>query len=75
MFRRKRELQSLVNSSRKALEEAEIKIAERNKLLRNEITEKEQLKAKINDLENNIEFLVNNLSSKKRELARPQNQN
>ena len=30
---------------------------------------------KITDLENNIELLVNNLSPKKRELARPGNQN
>lgn len=30
---------------------------------------------KIKDLENNIEFLVNNLSAKKRELVRPLNQN
>ncbi len=30
---------------------------------------------KIIDLENNIEFLVNNLSAKKRELVQPSNQN
>lgn len=74
-FRKIKEMQGLINSSRKALAEAEVKIAERNKLLRNEIEEKEQLKSKIKDLENNIEFLVNNLSPKKRELARPSHQN
>lgn len=75
MFRRKRELQSLVNASRKSLAEAEMKIAERNKLIKLEVEENARLKDKIKDLENNIEFLVNNLSSKKRELVRPQNQN
>ena len=68
-------MQSLIDSSRKSLAEAELQIAERNKLIRNEIAEKEQLKSKIKDLENNIEFLVNNLSAKKRELVQPSHQN
>ena len=71
MFRSRKEMQSLIDSSRKLLAEAELQIAERNKLIRNEIAEKEQLKSKIKDLENNIEFLVNNLSAKKRELVQP----
>lgn len=75
MFRSRKEMQSLIDSSRKSLAEAELQIAERNKLIRNEIAEKEQLKSKIKDLENNIEFLVNDLSAKKRELVRPLNQN
>lgn len=75
MFRSRKEMQSLIDSNRKSLAEAELQIAERNKLIRNEIAEKEQLKSKIKDLENNIEFLVNNLSAKKRELVRPLNQN
>ena len=75
MFRSRKEMQRLIDSSRKSLAEAELEIAERNKLIRNEIAEKEQLKSKIKDLENNIEFLVNNLSAKKRELVRPLNQN
>ena len=75
MFKKRKEMQSLIDASRKSLARAEVKIAERNKLLRNEIKEKEQLKSKIKDLENNIEFLINNLSPKKRELARPDNQN
>ncbi len=75
MLRSRKEMQSLINASRKALAEAETKILERNKLIRTEIAEKEQLKSKIKDLENNIEFLVNNLSTEKRELVRPLNQN
>ena len=75
MFRSRKEMQSLIDSSRKSLAEAELQIAERNKLIKNEIAEKEQLKSKIKDLENNIEFLVNNLSAKKRELVQPSHQN
>lgn len=75
MFKRRKELQGLVNASRKALTEAETKIAERNKLLEYKCEENKVLKAKIVDLENNIEFLVNNLSSKKRELVQRSNQN
>ena len=75
MFRSRKEMQSLIDSSRKSLAEAELQIAERNKLIRNEIAEKEQLKSKIKDLENNIEFIVNNLSAKKRELVQPSHQN
>ena len=75
MFISRKEMQSLIDSSRKSLAEAELQIAERNKLIRNEIAEKEQLKSKIKDLENNIEFLVNNLSAKKRELVQPSHQN
>lgn len=66
MFRSRKEMQSLIDSSRKSLAEAELQIAERNKLIKKEIAEKEQLKSKIKDLENNIEFLVNNLSAKKK---------
>lgn len=34
-----------------------------------------ELRSKVTDLENNIEFLVNQLSKQKRELVRPGNQN
>ena len=57
MLRSRKEMQSLINASRKALAEAETKILERNKLIRTEIAEKEQLKSKIKDLENNIELV------------------
>ena len=74
-FRKIKELQSLVNSSRKSLKDAEEKITERNKLIKHLLEEKEELKARNTDLENNIEFLFNNLSKQKRELVRPTNQN
>ncbi len=75
MFRRKKEMQTLINASRKALAEAEEKVTERNKLLEVYVERNAEQKRKIVDLENNIEFLVNNLSPKKKELARPGNQN
>lgn len=74
MFKAIKELKSLVNASRKALAEAEERVVEKNKLLQHYYQENKQLKNKIIDLENNIEILVNNLSAKKRELARPGNQ-
>lgn len=67
-FRKIKEMQGLINARGKALKEA-------NYLLGKEVKENKALKEKIEDLENNIEFLVNNLSPKKRELARPGNQN
>ena len=45
---------------------------EEHEILLNNSAEHRQ---KITDLENNIELLVNNLTPKKRELARPDNQN
>lgn len=70
MFRKKKELQALVNASRKALANAEEKIAERNKLLQYQQDTIQNLKSKIIDLENNIEFLTNNSRNKKiRELV------
>lgn len=70
MFRKKKELQALVNTSRKALANAEEKIAERNKLLQYQQDTIQNLKSKIIDLENNIEFLTNNSRNKKiRELV------
>ena len=74
-FKTRKEMQSLINSSRKSLADAEEKIKQRNKLLRNQTDEIIELKSKIKDLENNVEFLYNNLTPKKRELVRPLNQN
>lgn len=65
MFRKKKELQALVNASRKALANAEEKIAERNKLLQYQQDTIQNLKSKIIDLENNIEFLTNNSRNRK----------
>ena len=56
MFRSRKEMQSLIDSSRKSLAEAELQIAERNKLIKNEIAEKEQLKSKIKDIQNTLEY-------------------
>ena len=74
-FKTRKEMQGLINSSRKSLANAEEKINQRNKLLRNQTDEIIELKARIKDLENNVEFLYNNLTPKKRELVRPENQN
>ena len=54
------EKQSLIDESRKSLENAE-----------NEV---EKQKEEIIDLKNNIEFLYNNLSAQKKKLVRPDNQ-
>lgn len=74
-FRKYKELQSLVNASRKSLANAEEKIQEKNKLIEYQDKQIKELKAKNTDLENNIEILVNNLSAQKKKLARPDNQN
>lgn len=59
------EMQSLIVSSRKSLANAENRVVERNKLIKNQSEEIKTLKAKIVDLENNIELLVNNSKCKK----------
>ena len=76
LFRKTKELQSLVNASRRALVNAEEKIEDLKQLRlqdqRNNaliLKENAKLKARIVDLENNVEFLANNLSAKKRELV------
>lgn len=75
MFKRRKEMQALINASRKSLAEAEERIDERNKLIKNQAEEIKALKDRIVDLENNIEFLYNNLSTSKKKLVRPENQN
>ena len=66
---------SMMNIGKKAIYNRDEIIKELKKdqeiLLQNE----QENRAKINDLENNIEFLFNNLSKQKRELVRPLNQN
>ena len=74
-FKTRNEMQSLINASRKSLKNAEEKIEQRNNLLRSQTEEIKALKSRIKDLENNVEFLYNNLTPKKRELVRPENQN
>lgn len=75
ILKRLKEMQSLIDTSRHSLAEAEMKISERNKLIKNEIQEKEILKAKIIDLENNIEFLRNKLTQKNKELVHSEEEN
>jgi len=67
----KKEMQGLIDASRKALAEAESKIVERNKFIQYEVEKNKKLEEKIKELENNIEFLYNNLSPQKKKLVRP----
>ena len=75
LFRTRKEMQSLIDASRKALTEAEERVTERNKLIKYQVEEIIELKEKVKDLENNVEILFNNLSMQKKKLARPDNQN
>lgn len=59
------EMQSLINSSRRSLRNAEDRVTERNKLIKIQRNQIEKQKIKITDLENNIELLVNNSKNKK----------
>lgn len=59
------EMQSLIDTSRKSLANAENRVSKRNKLIRIQSKEIEELKSKIVDLENNIELLANNSKCKK----------
>lgn len=76
-FRKSREIQKLKAIKKDLENQLEStkyfrEIAEHNnEILLNNATE---LREKIVDLENNIEFLYNNLTPKKKELVRPSNQ-
>ena len=59
------EMQSLIDASRKSLANAENRVVERNKSIKNQSEEIKTLKAKIVDLENNIELLTNNFECRK----------
>ena len=74
MFKRIKEMQGLIDASRKSLADAEYKIVERNKLIKCQAEQIKQLKDRIVDLENNIEFLYNNLSANKKKLVQTGNQ-
>ena len=65
LFRTRKEMQSLINASRKSLKNAEEKIEQRNNLLRSQTEEVKALKSRIKDLENNIEILVHNSKNRK----------
>lgn len=45
---------------------SKLKIKNKDIMLKNMLNERDELKEKITDLENNVEFLVNNLSAAKR---------
>jgi len=75
MFKRRRDLQKLLDTTRKNLLEVEDAIGERNKLIKCQLEQIIELKKKIVDLEYNVEFLVDNLSPQKKKLARTENQN
>jgi len=55
MFKKRKELQSLVDTTRKSLANAEMQIAERNKMIRDLIEENRILKEKNKNLEIKIE--------------------
>jgi len=59
MFKKRKELQSLVDTTRKSLANAEMQIAERNKMIRDLIEENRILKEKNKNLEIKIEELKN----------------
>lgn len=75
MFRTRKEMQSLINSSRRSLAIAETKITERNQIIKDLMEENKKLKADLVDRDNNIMFLFNNLSAQKKKLARPDTSN
>lgn len=70
-FKTKKEMQGIIDATRKALADAEAKVVERNKFIQYEVEKNKTLEKKIKDLENNIEFLYNNLSPQKKKLVRP----
>ena len=75
MFKRRRDLQKLLDATRKNLLDVEDAIGERNKMIKCQVEQISELKKKIVDLEYNVEFLVDNLSPQKKKLVRTENQN
>lgn len=63
------EAESLARASRKSLRRAENKVRDLNEENKVLYKEKKELEVKIIDLENNIEFLFNNLSEQKKKLV------
>lgn len=84
MFKRAliKTLKNVINNLEDENKNLKLKIEQRDLILKDYQKEHEILlnnsaeyRAKIIDLENNIEFLYNNLTPKKKELVRPSNQN
>ena len=68
-------LKSVINDLGKELDEKKTVIKDYQKEHEILLNNSAEYRAKITDLENNIEFLYNNLTPKKKELVRPSNQN
>jgi predicted Holliday junction resolvase-like endonuclease len=66
---------SIKNTVKQAINIRDEKIKELKKEQITLLENAQEDREKIRDLENNIDFLVNNLSKQKRELVRPANQN
>lgn len=71
MFKSKKDMQGLIDATRKSLADAEMKVVERNKLIEYLEQKNKDLENRIRELESNIEFLYNNLSPQKKKLVRP----
>ena len=75
MFRRLKEMQSLINSSRKSLADAEVKICERNKLIAITVEENRELKELVKEIKRLAESNRYNkpdiILNKIKELVRP----
>ena len=68
-------LKSVINDLGKELDEKKTVIKDYQNEHEIVLNNSAEYRAKITDLENNIEFLYNNLTPKKKELVRPSNQN
>lgn len=68
-------LKNVINNLEDENANLRLKIKQRDSMIKTLLSSSEENKAKVMDLENNIEFLVNNLTPKKKELVRPSNQN
>jgi len=66
MFNKKK-----VKALEKEVEMLNLLIKSRDKFIEDKLKEIKELKGMVTDLECNVEFLVNNLTKRKRELIRP----
>lgn len=68
IFRKNIEMESLLRERAIALRNAETRVKEKNELIKNLQKELKESKNRIIDLENNIDFLVNQLPEKIKEV-------
>lgn len=77
MFRKNKLLIEALKSTINSLEDELKKEKEKNEIYQKDLIivlkNGEEQRKKIKDLENNVEFLYNNLSPKKKKLVRPEN--